>query len=165
MAHVRDVMPLYAPTVNSYKRYVDASWAPTRVAWSVDNRTAGFRIVGDGASRRVECRIPGADCNPYLALAVQLAAGLDGLRHEIDPGPPVDTNVWELSEEERARYGMETLPANLFEAVEELSADRVLREALGEHIYRNYTSAQKKEWAEYIAQVTEWELDKYLATY
>src|SRR5690606_36623615 len=79
LAHVPDVMVLLAPTVNSYKRYVDGSWAPTRIAWSYDNRTAGVRVVGTGQSLRLECRIPGADCNPYLALAGLLAAGLDGL--------------------------------------------------------------------------------------
>src|SRR5215203_928377 len=85
IAHTQDVMVFYAPTVNSYKRYVDASWAPTRLAWSNDNRTAGFRIVGSGASTRIECRIPGADCNPYLALAASLASGLDGIARRIEP--------------------------------------------------------------------------------
>ena len=85
IAHVPDVMPFYAPTINSYKRYTDGSWAPTRLAWSYDNRTAGFRIVGSGNSLRIECRIPGADCNPYLAFAASLASGLDGIKHKIDP--------------------------------------------------------------------------------
>src|SRR3954469_22536765 len=85
IAHVPDVMVFYAPTINSYKRYVDASWAPTRLAWSYDNRTAGFRVVGDGPSLRIECRIPGADCNPYLALAASLASGLDGIKNQIEP--------------------------------------------------------------------------------
>src|SRR5947207_7305552 len=79
IAHVPDVMVFYASTVNSYKRYVDASWAPTRLAWSYDNRTAGFRVVGNGPSMRIECRIAGADANPYLALAASLASGLDGI--------------------------------------------------------------------------------------
>ena len=79
IAHAPEVMVFYAPTVNSYKRFVDASWAPTRLAWSHDNRTAGFRVVGDGESLRIECRIPGADCNPYLAFAAALASGLDGI--------------------------------------------------------------------------------------
>ena len=85
IAHAPDVMVFYAPTVNSYKRYVDASWAPTRLAWSYDNRTAGFRVVGTGKSLRIECRIPGADCNPYLAFAAALASGLDGIRNRIEP--------------------------------------------------------------------------------
>ena len=85
MKHVPDVMVFYAPTINSYKRYVDASWAPTRLAWSYDNRTAGFRVVGKGPSLRIECRIPGADCNPYLAFAASLASGLDGIANRIEP--------------------------------------------------------------------------------
>ena len=109
--------------------------------------------------------MPDPSCNPYLALAVQLAAGLNGLRNEIDPGPPVDTNVWELSEEERARYQMGTLPANLGEAVIEFEKNSVLKEALGEHIFTHYVDAKKKEWGEYIAQVSDWELKTYLPTY
>src|SRR5262245_6274798 len=82
IAHAPDVMTFYAPTVNSYKRFVDASWAPTRLAWSYDNRTAGFRVVGHDQSLRIECRIPGADCNPYLAFAAALASGLDGIANK-----------------------------------------------------------------------------------
>src|SRR5580765_1275449 len=85
LAHVPELMVFYAPTVNSYKRYVDASWAPTRLAWSYDNRTAGFRVVGDGPGLRIECRMPGADCNPYLAFAATLASGLDGIRRKTEP--------------------------------------------------------------------------------
>lgn len=109
--------------------------------------------------------MPDPSCNPYLALAVQLAAGLDGLRNEIDPGPPVDTNVWKLSEEERDKYKMGTLPANLGEAIVEFEKDAVIREALGEHIFVHYVDAKKKEWGEYIAQVSDWELETYLPTY
>ena len=85
LAHVPELMPFYAPTVNSYKRFVDASWAPTRIAWSHDNRTAGFRVVGEDQSLRIECRFPGADCNPYLAFAAALASGLDGVRSHTEP--------------------------------------------------------------------------------
>ncbi len=109
--------------------------------------------------------MPDPACNPYLALAVQLAAGLDGLERRLDPGPPVDTNVWELSAEERSRYQMESLPANLGEAIVELEKDDVIRETLGEHLFVNYVHAKKQEWSEYIAQVTRWELDRYLTTY
>ena len=109
--------------------------------------------------------MPDPACNPYLALAVQLAAGLDGIRHEIDPGPAVETNVWELSEEERTRLGMGILPANLGEAVGALERDELLREALGEHIFMNFIEAKKAEWSEYVTQITPWELDTYLATY
>ena len=94
MAHVPDVMVFYAPTVNSYKRYVDLSWAPTRIAWSYDNRTAGFRIVGSGKSLRIENRIPGADCNPYLAYAASLASGIDGILNKIEPPAMFDGDIY-----------------------------------------------------------------------
>jgi glutamine synthetase len=164
--HARAIAAVTNPLVNSYKRLVPGYEAPVNIAWSRRNRSPMIRVPERrGKGTRVEFRMPDPSCNPYLALAVQLAAGLDGLRNKIDPGPPVDTNVWELSEEERSRYQMETLPANLGEAVAELEADEVLRDALGEHIFQNFASAKKKEWSEYIAQVSGWEVDKYLATY
>ncbi len=98
MAHVDDFMVCYAPTINSYKRYIDASWAPTRVAWSNDNRTAGFRIVGTGSGRRIENRIPGADCNPYLAYAATLASGLAGIEQQIEPPDAFDGDVYGAGE-------------------------------------------------------------------
>ncbi|MDX1578329.1 MAG: type I glutamate--ammonia ligase, partial [Gemmatimonadota bacterium] len=118
-----------------------------------------------GIGTRVEFRMPDPSCNPYLALAVQLAAGLDGVRREIDPGPPVDTNVWELSEEERAERGIVTLPANLGAAVDALEADEVVRGALGDHVFTHFVDAKRREWSEYIAQVSDWEMEEYLATY
>ena len=98
--HVRELALFIAPSVNSYKRYAAESWAPTSVSWGRDNRTCGFRIVGHGASRRVECRIPGADANPYLAFAALLAAGLDGIENETDPGPELKGNAYEAAEAE-----------------------------------------------------------------
>src|SRR5437764_7537034 len=94
IAHAPDVMVFYAPTVNSYKRYMDASWAPTRLAWSYDNRTAGFRVVGHGQSLRIECRAAGADANPYLAFAATMAAGLDGIEQRIEPPPSFEGDVY-----------------------------------------------------------------------
>ncbi|HKK08733.1 MAG TPA: type I glutamate--ammonia ligase [Gemmatimonadota bacterium] len=164
--HARAIAAITNPLVNSYKRLVPGYEAPVNIAWSRRNRSPMIRVPERrGKGTRVEFRMPDPSCNPYLALAVQLAAGMDGVRNEIDPGPPVDTNVWELSEEERQKYDMQTLPANLGEAVAELEADDVLREALGDHIFHNFVSAKKKEWSEYIAQVTDWEVGKYLATY
>src|SRR5215203_5975452 len=98
IAHTQDVMVFYAPTVNSYKRFVDASWAPTRLAWSYDNRTAGFRVVGHGESLRIECRIPGADCNPYLAFAASMASGLEGIRNRIEPPACFEGDVYAARE-------------------------------------------------------------------
>ncbi|MFW6010722.1 MAG: glutamine synthetase family protein, partial [Gemmatimonadota bacterium] len=164
--HARAIAAVTNPLVNSYKRLVAGYEAPVNIAWSQRNRSPLIRIPDRrGIGTRAEFRMPDPACNPYLALAVQLAAGLDGLRNEIDPGPPVDTNVWELSEAERAERGIDTLPANLGEAVEELADDEVLVEALGEHIVSHFVDAKRKEWSRYIAQVSEWELETYLATY
>ncbi|UCG76125.1 MAG: type I glutamate--ammonia ligase [Gemmatimonadota bacterium] len=164
--HARAIAAITNPIVNSYKRLVPGYEAPVNIAWSRRNRSPLIRVPERrGAGTRVEFRMPDPSCNPYLALAVQLAAGLDGLRNRIDPGPPVDTNVWQLSEEERRRYQMESLPANLKEAVDELAADEVLGAALGDHILHNFVDAKRKEWGEYIAQVTDWELQAYLAAY
>jgi len=118
-----------------------------------------------GIGTRVEFRMPDPACNPYLALAIQLAAGLDGLEKQIDPGPPIDTNVWELSKEDRARYRMESLPANLGEAIVEMEKSSLIRDTLGVHLFDNYVHAKKQEWSDYIAQVTRWELDRYLTGY
>ena len=121
IAHVPEVMVFYAPTVNSYKRYVDGSWAPTRLAWSYDNRTAGFRVVGAGQSLRIECRIPGADCNPYLAFAASLASGLDGIANRIEPPEIFDGDIY-------AARDLPRVPYTLREATELFEQERV-REA------------------------------------
>jgi glutamine synthetase len=164
--HAKAVAAITNPLVNSYKRLVPGYEAPVDIAWSRRNRSPMIRVPERrGVGTRVEFRMPDPACNPYLALAVQLATGLDGLEKRIDPGPPVDTNVWELSEEERSKYQMESLPANLGEAIVELESDEFMRETLGDHLFNNYVAAKKQEWGEYIAQVTRWELDRYLTTY
>jgi glutamine synthetase len=164
--HARAVCAVTNPLVNSYKRLIPGYEAPVNIAWSQRNRSPLIRVPDRrGVGTRAEFRMPDPSCNPYLALAVQLAAGLDGVRDEIDPGPPVDTNVWELSDERRAELGITTLPANLGEAVDELEADEVLRDALGEHIMSHFVDAKRTEWKNYIAQVTDWEIREYLASY
>jgi len=164
--HAAAIAAVTNPLVNSYKRLVPGYEAPVNIAWSRRNRSPLIRVPERrGIGTRTEFRMPDPSCNPYLALAVQLAAGLDGLRNKIDPGPPVDTNVWKLNEEEREKYKMGTLPANLGAAVVELEGDTVLREALGEHIFTHYLDSKKKEWGEYISQVSDWELETYLPTY
>jgi len=115
-----------------------------------------------GVGTRLEFRMPDPSCNGYLATAVQLAAGLDGIENKIDPGPPLDTNVWQLSDEERERIGLEVLPANLGEAVEELEANEVMKDALGDHIFEQFVSRKKAEWSDYVASVSEWELEQYI---
>ncbi len=164
--HAKAVAAITNPLVNSYKRLVPGYEAPVDIAWSQRNRSPMIRVPDRrGVGTRVEFRMPDPACNPYLALAGQLAAGLDGMERQIDPGPPIDTNVWELSADERARYQMESLPANLGEAIVEMEKDDLIRETLGDHLFENYVHAKKQEWSEYIAQVTRWELDRYLTTY
>jgi glutamine synthetase len=154
LAHTPDVMLFFAPTVNSYKRYVDGSWAPTRLAWSEDNRTAGFRIVGHGAARRVECRIPGADCNPYLALAALLAAGLDGVRNETEPPAKFTGDVYAATE-------LPQVPRTLREATDLFAASAFTRATFGDDVVDHYTHFARTEQAQFDAAVTDWERRRY----
>ncbi|HEX4904089.1 MAG TPA: glutamine synthetase family protein [Acidimicrobiales bacterium] len=154
LQHVPDVMLFFAPTVNSYKRYVDGSWAPTRLAWSEDNRTAGVRLVGHGAARRVECRIPGADCNPYLALAALLAAGLDGIRNETQPPPRFTGDVYAATE-------LPHVPRTLREATDLFEASAFTRAAFGDDVVDHYTHYARTEQAQFDAAVTDWERHRY----
>jgi glutamine synthetase len=154
MAHVPDVMPFYAPTVNSYKRFVDASWAPTRIAWSYDNRTAGFRIVGDGPSLRIECRIPGADCNPYLAFAAVLASGMDGIANRIEPPECFSGDVYSARDLPRVPY-------TLAQAAERFAASAFAKKAFGEEAVEHYAHFFRSEVAAFDAAVTDWERARY----
>jgi glutamine synthetase len=154
IARVPDVMVLYAPTVNSYKRYQAASWAPTRLAWSHDNRTAGFRIVGSGASLRIECRIPGADANPYLAFAAALASGLDGIARRTEPPPMFSGDAY-------AARDLPRVPATLREATDHFSASEFARSAFGREVVEHYAHFFRTEQAAYDAAVTDWEHRRY----
>jgi glutamine synthetase len=154
MAHVPDVMPFYAPTVNSYKRYVDASWAPTRLAWSYDNRTAGFRVVGKGSSLRIECRIPGADCNPYLAFAAALASGLDGIRNKIEPPAVFEGDIY-------AAKHLPRVPYTLAQAVDQFETSEFAKTAFGEAVVEHYTHFFRTEQAAFNQSVTDWERKRY----
>ena len=154
LAHVPDVMPFYAPTINSYKRYVDASWAPTRLAWSYDNRTAGFRVVGEGASLRIECRIPGADANPYLALAASLASGLDGIENRIEPPECFAGDVY-------AARNLPRVPYTLHEAAERFSSSGFAKKAFGEDVVEHYGHFFRTEVRAFNASVTDWERQRY----
>jgi len=146
------VMPFFAPTINSFKRYQDGSWAPTRIAWSYDNRTAGFRVVGHGSGLRIECRIPGADCNPYLAYAAILASGLDGIANKLTPATPSDTPY-----EAQA----ERLPASLMEAVAALRDSAMYRAALGDRFVDYMIAIKDAEIARFQSEVTDWEQREY----
>ena len=154
LAHVADVMAFLAPTINSYKRYVDGSWAPTRIAWSYDNRTAGLRLVGHDDGLRVECRIPGADCNPYLALAGLLAAGLDGIASRTEPTDVFDGDVYAATELER-------VPRTLRDATEAFAASPFAKAAFGEDVVEHYTHFFRTEHAAFDAAVTDWERARY----
>jgi glutamine synthetase len=154
LAHVPDFMVFYAPTVNSYKRFEDLSWAPTRLAWSYDNRTAGFRVVGRGQSLRIECRIPGADVNPYLAFAASLASGLDGIVHKIEPPSVFEGDVYAARELPRVPY-------TLAEAVDLFEASAFAKETLGPEVAAHYTHFYRSEQRAFERAVTDWERRRY----
>jgi len=166
IAHARGICAVTNPLVNSFKRLVPGYEAPTHVAWSMKNRSPMIRIPARrGLGTRMELRMPDPSCNPYLAFAVVLAAGLDGIRNEMEAPPPVDKNIYTMSSRERSRHKVGTLPGNLSEAVRALEKDEVVQKALGDHIAQHFIEAKKLEWSEYIAQVHEWELQRYLGTY
>jgi glutamine synthetase len=154
IAHTPDVMVFYAPTVNSYKRYVDGSWAPTRLAWSYDNRTGGFRVVGHDQSLRVECRIPGADCNPYLAYAAALASGLDGIKNRIEPPECFLGDIY------AARH-LPRVPYTLAEATDKFEQSEFAKRAFGEDVVEHYTHFFRTEQAAFNRAVTDWERRRY----
>ncbi len=154
MAHVNDLMVFFGPTVNSYKRYQPGSWAPVGIAWSYDNRTAGFRVVGEGPSLRIECRIPGADCNPYLAYAAVLAAGMDGVRSKTEPPAVFQGDVYQAKELPR-------VPSTLREAQHLFAASDFARQAFGEDVHEHYTHFFDEEATAYENAVTDWERWRY----
>ena len=154
MRHLRDFMVLYAPTINSYKRYQNQSWAPTGSAWSDDNRTTGFRIVGSGPSLRIECRVPGADVNPYLAFAAALASGLDGIANQIEPPPEFNGDAYTSADIQR-------VPTSLREAVTVFSASESARRLLGDEVVEHYSNFYRSECDAYDSAVTDWERHRY----
>ena len=149
-SRLRELALFVAPSINSYKRYAAESWAPTSIAWARDNRTAGFRIVGHGQSRRVECRIPGADVNPYLAYAALLAAGLDGIAQGTDPGPELKGNAY-------AEAGAEPFPSTLREAIDLWEGSDFARATFGEQVWRHYLNYGRTEQRLFDQVVTDYE--------
>ena len=154
MDKVAELIVLFAPTINSYKRFQDESWAPTRIAWSSDNRTAGFRIVGSGPSLRIECRIPGADVNPYLAYAAMLAAGLDGIENQIEPPEIFEGDVYAAGE-------LPAVPATLRDGVALFAKSEFAMKALGADVHEHYRHFFEVELAAYDNAVTDWERQRY----
>jgi glutamine synthetase len=150
IAGARELAWMHAPTVNSYKRYQPESWAPTALAWGDDNRTCGFRMVGHGASFRVESRIPGADANPYLTFAATIAAGLHGIEHGLTPGERFVGNAYIADDVAR-------VPWNIVEAIELFEQSTVAQEAFGDDVHFHLVNTARQEWASFNRHVTDWE--------
>ncbi|MEZ4631394.1 MAG: glutamine synthetase family protein [Deinococcales bacterium] len=154
MKFTPDVMTFYAPTINSYKRYEDGSWAPTRIAWSYDNRTAGYRVVGKGQSLRIECRIPGADCNPYLAYAAMLASGMEGIRQQITAPEIFQGDIY-------AAQHLPRVPYSLHEAIPLFSQSPFSLKAFGKEVIEHYHHFFNSERKAFDTAVTDWERKRY----
>jgi glutamine synthetase len=166
LKHARGMCAITNPLVNSYKRLVPGYEAPVNVAWSMRNRSPLIRVPERrGTGTRVELRSPDPSANPYLALAVMLAAGLDGIETEATSREPVNENIWEMSFRERRRLRIDDLPHDLNEACDELEKDTVMTDALGRHVTEYFLAAKRQEWNDYISQVSAWELEQYLARY
>ena len=154
LALAREMTYFLAPTINSYKRFQAGTFAPTKAVWSFDNRTAGFRVLGEGSAMRVECRIPGADVNPYLALAATIAAGLHGIEQKLALERPFAGNAYAAKE-------IREVPKTLRDAIAALDGSKALRSALGDEVIDHYVHAASWEQAEYDRRVTDWELVRY----
>ena len=166
LKHARGMCAITNPLVNSYKRLVPGYEAPVNVAWSMRNRSPLIRVPDRrGHGTRVELRMPDPAANPYLALAVMLASGLDGVETNADWREPVNENIWEMSFRERRRLRIDDLPHDLDEALDELEKDDVITAALGPHTSKHFVEAKRQEWREYITQVHSWELENYLVKY
>ena len=166
LKHARAMSAILAPTVNSYKRLVPGYEAPVYISWARQNRSALIRVPriskGQPKATRVELRCPDPTCNPYLAFAVMLKAGLDGIKNKITPPDPVEENIYHMDEADRQRRNLKSLPGSLGEALAEMQTDPLIKEALGEHIYERFLDGKTQEWDEFRMQVTPWELEKYL---
>jgi glutamine synthetase len=167
LEHAPAVAAVTNPTVNSYKRLVPGYEAPVYVAWSDRNRSALIRkpAARVPAASRIEARFPDPSCNPYLAFAALIHAGLNGMEKGLDCPDPVRENIYEFDEEKREEYGIETLPTNLGEAVDALEADEEILDALGPHVGPKFVEAKSAEFGEYLVEVSQWELDQYLETF
>ncbi len=166
LKHVQGFTAVTNPTVNSYKRLVPGYEAPCYVAWSAQNRSPLIRIPASrGLSTRIELRSVDPSANPYLAMAVILAAGLDGVKNELEPPAPVDRNIYVMNGVERKQHGIENLPASLDAALVALEEDEVIKAALGEHIYENFKEAKEVEYDMFRTTVHQWERDQYLKMY
>lgn len=163
MKHMKAISFITNPTINSYKRLVPGYEAPTHIAWSANNRGKLIRIPAPRGSRtRIELRSPDPSANPYLSLALCLAAGLDGIKNQLMPPAAVDQNISMMTSVEKIERGIEELPKNLLEAATEFEKDKFIQRVLGEHLSEKFIEAKKNEYKEYHAQVSQWETDQYL---
>jgi glutamine synthetase len=169
LKHARGMCAVLAPLVNSYKRLVPGYEAPVYISWARVNRSALIRVPKNRPNKpgaaRIELRCPDPTCNPYLAFAVMLRAGLDGIENDIEVPEPVEENLYHFDESERRRRNIKTLPGSLIEALAEMEKDELVRETLGDHITDRLLEAKTEEWNEFRMRVTQWELDRYLDVY
>lgn len=166
MKHMKAMTAITNPLVNSYKRLVPGYEAPAYISWSATNRSPLIRIPASrGTGTRMELRCPDPSANPYLALAVCLRAGLDGIKNRILPPASVDRDIYGMSAQERRERGIEEIPGTLMEAIRYMEADDFVKETLGEHVFKKYIAAKKEEWNRYLCQVTDWEINEYLNKY
>lgn len=166
LEHARAFTAIANPLINSYKRLVPGFEAPSYVAWSLKNRSPLVRIpAARGMSTRVEVRSPDPSCNPYLAIAAMLAAGLDGIERKIELPDPINRNIFVMTAEEKEAEGIQSLPENLGAAIEVLAKDEVITSALGEHVVQHFIEAKRMEWDVYRTQISEWERQQYMSVY
>ena len=163
MKHMKGMTAITNPLINSYKRLIPGFEAPVHIAWSGTNRSPLIRIpAARGEGTRVELRSPDSAANPYLALAVCLSAGLDGIKNKIMPPEAVNGNIFDMTEEEMEALHIEALPSDLNEAIEEMEKDEFIQGILGDHVSKKYAEAKREEWAAYRQQITDWEINEYL---
>lgn len=166
LEHADAMCAITNPLVNSFKRLVPGYEAPVNIAWSTSNRSAMVRIPARrGAGTRAELRMPDPSCNPYLALAVMLAAGLDGIEKQMEPAPAIQRNIYHMTVREKRKHKIRELPGDLNQAVDALERSEVLTECLGQHVLEHFIEAKRQEWRDYSAVVHQWELDTYLSNY
>ncbi|MBA7675532.1 Glutamine synthetase [subsurface metagenome] len=169
MKHIKAMCAIICPTVSSYKRLVSGFEAPVYITWASMNRSALIRVPKwfsqKPESARIELRCPDPTCNPYLAFAVMLKAGLDGIKNNLMPPEPVEENIYQFDSESLVNKNIDILPTSLWEALSELKKSKLIQEVLGNHLFERYIHIKTKEWDEFKMQVTSWEINKYLDIY
>ncbi len=166
LKHAAAYTAITNPIINSYKRLVSGYEAPVYIAWATQNRSPLVRVPAKrGKSTRMELRSPDPSCNPYLAFAVMLMAGLDGIENKIAPPAPIERNIFDLSALELKELSVSVLPENISDAVDVMSTSKLMRDTLGDHVFNRFIGAKRLEWQEYRVQVTKWEVDKYLTKF